>query len=76
WTGSGPYIQQIGSTGITAQDRPHWGVLYSGDRAARLAQKEAFALVDELETGEDLLVFTCFGEKPSVDIRVQLEVER
>ena len=44
--------------------------------AARLAQKEAFALVDELEAEEDWLVFTCFEEKPGVDLTVQVEVSR
>ena len=76
WTGSGPYMQQIWSEGSRAEDRPHWGILYSGDRAARLAQKEAFALVDELEAEEDWLVFTCFEEKPGVDLTVQVEVSR
>ena len=76
WTGSGPYILQVYSPGIRLEDRPHWGILYSGDRETRLEQKEAFALVDELETEEDYLVFTCFAEKPAVDIDLQLEVRR
>ena len=76
WTGSGPYAQRVYSAGIRSADRPHWGVLYSGDRAARVAQKEAFALVDDLETEEGYLAFTCFEEKPGVDLTVQLEVRR
>lgn len=76
WTGSGPYMQQVYSEGIREEDRPHWGILYSGDLAQRQEQKEAFALVDELEAEEDWLVFTCFGEKPGADIRVQVEVTR
>ena len=76
WTGSGPYMQQIWSEGIREEDRPHWGILYSGDLAQRQEQKEAFALVDDLNTLDGKGVFTCFAEKPETDIAVQLEVNR
>lgn len=77
WTQeNGIFTQRIYWEGITGEDRPHYGVLYTGSRETDLALKEAFALVDDLETGENSLLFSCFEEAPSVDIPVQLELLR
>lgn len=78
WSGvdGGPYIQQIYRSGITAEDRPHFGLVFTGDREARLAQKEDWAKVDDLDTEGNYLTFTCLQEKPSVDLTVQLELQR
>jgi len=72
----GSFTQAISYSGITADDRPHFGPVYSGDRTARLAQKEDWAKVDDLDTENSYLVFTCLEEKPSGDLTVQLELKR
>lgn len=74
WTGNGPYIQTVTIAGITENDKPHWSIVYSEDSETRLVEKEAFALVDDLETFNGTVTFTCFEEKPEVSINIQMEV--
>jgi hypothetical protein len=74
WTGSGPYAQEIADTAILASDCPHYGVVYTAGNVE--AEKEAFALVDELEAVDGKLIFRCYGDKPESDLTVQLEVNR
>lgn len=70
WVGG---IQEVAVAGILAADRPHWGIVYGQSPAA---EKEAFALVDELETQNGKFIFRCFGDIPETDLRVQWEVNR
>lgn len=76
WSGSGPYAQTVTVKDILEDDEPHWGLVRSGDAAAKLAQKEAFALVDELDTADGTVTFTCDEEKPEVALTILLEVNR
>ena len=78
WTGEegGPYTQRLYCAGITDEDRPHFGLLYSGTRQEQLLQKQDWGKVDDLETEMDYLVFTCLEEKPAVNLTVQLELRR
>ena len=70
WVGG---IQEVTVAGILAADRPHWGVVYGQDPAA---EKEAFALVDELETQDGKFIFRCFEDVPGVSLTIQWEVNR
>ena len=76
WSEAAPHTQTVAAEGILATDTPHWGVVYSADAETALAQKEAFAVVDDLDTADGGLTFTCLEEKPEVDLTVQLEVNR
>lgn len=77
WEGEAPpYAQTVAVEGILHTDNPHYGVVYSADQETRLAEKEAFALVDRLETKDGSVIFTCFEEKPGVDLVIQMEVNR
>jgi hypothetical protein len=76
WSASAPYTQTVSVEGIFGTDTPHYGVAYSSNSETALAQKEAFAMVDDLDTTDGSVKFTCFEEKPEVDLTVQLEVNR
>jgi hypothetical protein len=76
WTGEGPYIQTVAVAGILATDAPHYGPVYAEEQETRLAQKEAFAMVDELETIDGFVTLTCFEDKPEADLSIQMEVNR
>ena len=77
WEGNAaPYTQRIGIAGILSTDRPHYTAVYDANQATRLAQKEAFAMVDDLETENGVVIFTCFEDKPGVNIPIQMEVNR
>lgn len=76
WTGNGPYTQSVAAEEIVASDRPHFGAVYGGSTQGRLAQREDFALVDDLQAGDGVLVFTCLEDKPQTDLTVQLECHR
>lgn len=77
WAGdAAPYTQTVAVDGILETDTPHYGVVYSGTAEEKTAQKEGFSLVDDLDTGAGSVTFTCFEEKPEVDLTVQLEVNR
>ena len=77
WAGeAAPYTQTVAVEGILATDTPHYGIVYSGTAEEKAAQKEGFALVDDLDPGLDSVMFTCLEEKPEADLTVQLEVNR
>ena len=77
WEGDkAPYRQTIGIEGILVTDRPHYGPVYSEDTTTMMAEKEAWTLVDDLDTADGSVTFTCFGDKPEVNVTVQMEVHR
>lgn len=65
--------QEVSVSGILATDMPHWGIIYGANREA---EKEAFALVDVLETSAGKFTFRCFGDVPTVALTIQWEVNR
>jgi hypothetical protein len=73
WSEAAPYTQTVSVESILATDQPHYGVVYTDNWEA---EKEAFSLVDELDTADGSITFTCFAEKPEADLTIQLEVNR
>lgn len=77
WLGSSaPYTQTISVNGISDDDEPHYGPVYTGGNDTKVAEKEAWALIDDLDTADGSVTFTCFEEKPEIDLTVQMEVHR
>lgn len=75
-TGDAPYTQSIDVADILSTDTPHYSVVYSDNVETAKAEKEAFALVDDLDAEPGKLTFTCFEERPEIDLTIQLEVNR
>ena len=77
WEGEqAPFKQTIGIEGILGTDRPHYGPVYSEDTTTMLAEKEAWMLVDDLDTADGSVTFTCLEDKPETNVTVQMEVHR
>ena len=74
WSSSAPYTQTVPVNGMTQNDTPHYSVVYSASNA--LPEKEAFAMVDDLDSANGSVTFTCFESKPEIDLTIQLEVNR
>lgn len=75
-TGEAPYTQAVAVAAILATDTPHWGVVYSDSDSLRKEEKVAYSLVDDMETDDGSVTFTCFEERPATDLTIQMEVNR
>lgn len=77
WTGeTAPYTQTVAVTWMLSMDHPHVSLVYSGDNDTRIAQREAWGMVDDIDSGDGTITFTCFEGKPEADITIQIEVNR
>lgn len=75
-TGEAPYYQTVAVAAVLATDTPHWGVVYSSSDSLRKDEKVAYSLVDDMETDDGSVTFTCFEERPATDLTIQMEVNR
>lgn len=75
WTGSGPYTQTVSLSGILASDMPHvTPVLYVDSYIAERAENwQKISMAEAVEGG---IKFTCFEEKPTMELKIQIEVVR
>lgn len=77
WKGPvAPFTYEYELEGILESDTPHWGIVYSGNMENKLNQKRCFAYIDDLDTSDGKLTFTCFKNKPGIDLTIQIEVNR
>jgi len=77
WVGDeAPYSQAIAISGILESDTPHVTPVYNGDLESKIAQMEAWGMISEGEAGEGVIVFSCFEDKPEVEVSIQIEVNR
>ena len=76
WSGSGPYTQSMTVSGILASDMPHIMPVYSSDSTTALAQKEAWSCISKAVAADNSITFTCFEDKPTTAIPIQIEVNR
>lgn len=76
WSGSGPYTLSVLSSNILATDFLHIHPVYDANATTALAQQKAWAMVSKAVAGSGSITFTCFEEKPSVNIPIQVEVNR
>ena len=77
WKGSAaPYTQSVTVPGILGTDYPHITPVYSTTNSTAIAQKKAWANVSKAVAESGKITFTCFEEKPTTAIPIQIEVMR
>ena len=76
WSSAAPFTQTVAVEGILETDQPHISPVYSTTLATALSQKENWAMVCKAVTANGSITFTCFEDKPTVNIPIQLEVNR
>ena len=77
WSGSSaPYTQSVSVTGILSTDAPHITPVYSSTLETALMEKDAWAMISKAETSNGTITFTCFEDKPTTAISIQIEVIR
>lgn len=77
WSGtSAPYTQAVTVTGMLAADKPFIAPVLSTTVATALLQKEAWNQVGKIDTAANKITVTCYEEKPTIAIPIQLMVVR
>lgn len=77
WTGtSAPFTQNITVTGMLATDAPFAYPVYSTTNATALLQQETWFKIGKITTGTNTIAVTCFEEKPTTALPIQLRVVR
>lgn len=77
WQGtSAPYTQDVIVEGIQATDSPWISVVYSSENALATEQNKSWNMVGRGVTDANKITFTCFEEKPTVAIPIQVKVVR
>lgn len=77
WAGtSAPYTQSISISGILSTDKPHITPVYSTTNATAILEKKAWNCISKAVTSAGKITFTCFEEKPTQALSLQIEVIR
>ena len=76
WSQTAPYTQTVSIEGIGETDSPIFGPAYTGTNDEKIAQCEAWNMVNEADTASGAVTFTCFEDKPGVDINIQIKAVR
>lgn len=71
-----PYTQSVSISGNLATDNPHIMPIYSTTNATAIAEKAAWNCVSKAVTNAGKITFTCFEDKPSVAININIEIIR
>lgn len=77
WQGEpGSYGNGVGVAGILASDTPHITPVLNWDLATANILTEEWQKISYAMTDTNAIVFVCLGDKPTVDIPIQIEVIR
>ena len=75
-TGATPYVNTVTIIGIRDTDSPHAAPVYSNINSVAIVQEEAWNMISEGTAKTDAIVFTCFEDRPTTDIDIQVECFR
>ena len=76
WSSSAPYTQTVSISGILSTDTPIVDVVLRSTTSTAISQIEAWMSVSKIETANGSITATCFEEKPTINIPIQLKVVR
>lgn len=77
WTGaSAPYTQTVNVANILATDRAYVDLSVSSTTATGIDEIENWAYISKVESGTGTLTFTCYEDKPDIDLNVNVQVVR
>lgn len=74
-SGGAPFSQSV-VLNVFESDAPHVALVHDEDVATAKAQEEAWGCVSRGVATNGAIVFTCYEERPEVDLTLQIEVNR
>ena len=75
WSSSAPYKQKVVAN-VSEDDSPHVGLIPDDEAETAMKQEEAWACVSRGVTSDGFITFTCYEDRPEVDLTLQIEVNR
>lgn len=77
WVGaSAPYTQTVTVTGILSTDNPIVDLVQSATQSTAESELEAWAYISKIVTADGSITATCYADKPTVDLNIQLKAVR
>lgn len=77
WTGtSAPFTQSIPVSGITSTDNPIIFPIYNSNNNTAITEQETWLTIGKITTANNSITVTCFEEKPTTALNIQLKVVR
>lgn len=77
WTGNdAPYTQTVNVTGLLSTDKPILDLSVSPTVATGVDEIDDWALISKAESGAGTLTFSCYEDKPTMELTVNVKVVR
>ena len=77
WMGaSAPYTQTVNVASIQSTDHAYVDLAVSSTTATGIDEIENWAYISKVESGTGTLTFTCYEDKPEIDLTVNVQVVR
>lgn len=76
WSNTAPYTQTASVSGLLSTDTPIVDVVLSSTTSTAMSQLAAWLCVSKIVTYDSHITATCFEDKPTTDITIQLKVVR
>ena len=71
-----PYTQRIELDKVKSTDNPLVGVIFSNNTETALAQQDSWSSVSRIQTGDGFIIVSCYEDKPTVNIPIQIKIVR
>lgn len=73
---SSPYTQTIRVDGIKESDNPIAGVIFDDNITVAVLQQDGWSYISRITCADDTITVYCFGDKPNIDLPIQLKIVR